>query len=60
MKNYFYRPKVQRLKGQEMIKLIQHAEDVEEKHSIDNTKDVGHVDSPKLKWEDVYKKNKEI
>ena len=36
-----------------MIKPILHAEDVIEKLSIVNTKDVVHADIPKLKWEDV-------
>ena len=36
-----------------MIKPILHAEDVIEKPSIDNTKDVGHVDTLKPRWEDM-------
>ena len=36
-----------------MIKPIPHAEDVTEKLSTDNTKDVGHADTPKPRWEDV-------
>jgi hypothetical protein len=43
------RLKVQLHKVQETIKPILHAEDVIEKHSTDNTKDVGHADTPKPK-----------
>ena len=38
-----------------MIKLIPLAEDVVEKLSTDNIKDVVHADILKPKWEDVFK-----
>jgi hypothetical protein len=47
--NLFERQKVLLHKDQEMIKPILPAEDVVEKLSIDNTKDVVHADILKLK-----------
>jgi hypothetical protein len=44
-----FRQKVLLHKVQEMIKLIPHAEDVQEKLSIDNIKDVVHADILKPK-----------
>ena len=45
--NLKFRLKVQLHKVQEMTKPILHAEDVIEKPSTDNTKDVGHADTLK-------------
>ena len=47
------RQKEQPVKVQETIRLTQHAEDVEDKHSTDNTKFVLLVDIPEQKLEDV-------
>jgi len=47
------RQKEQPVKDQETIRLTQYAEDVEEKHSTDNTKFVVLVDIPEQKLEDV-------
>ena len=48
-----HRLKVQPLKVQEMTKLMVSAEDVEERHSTFNIKDVAHADFLKPSLEDV-------